>query len=74
MKGIPLQSVGKYHYHIPLGSKDHYIINSLWEKTIVFVGFYNQQFQGAIFKMVFDFQGIYIPPEVITFLLKQTCC
>ena len=32
-------------------------MNSLLEKTIVLVGIYNQQFQGTIFLMVFDFQG-----------------
>ena len=42
---------------IPWGSKDHKI-NSLLEKTIILVGIYNQQFQGTIFLMVFDFQGI----------------
>ena len=29
------------------------------EKLIILVGIYNQQFQGTIFLMVFDFQGIY---------------
>ena len=43
--------------YIPWGSKDHEI-NSLLEKTIILVGIYNQQFQGTIFLMVFDFQGI----------------
>ena len=33
-------------------------MNSLLEKTIVLVGIYNQQFQGTIFLMVFDFQGL----------------
>ena len=28
------------------------------KKTIVLVGIYNQQFQGTIILMVFDFQGI----------------
>ena len=32
-------------------------MHSLLEKTIVLVGIYNQQFQGTIFLMVFDFQG-----------------
>ena len=30
------------------------------EKTMIFVGIYNQQFQGTIILMVFDFQCIYI--------------
>ena len=32
-------------------------MNIRLEKTIVLVGIYNQQFQGTIFLMVFDFQG-----------------
>ena len=28
-----------------------------WTKNIILVGIYNQQFQGTIFLMVFDFQG-----------------
>ena len=31
--------------------------HSLLEKTIILVRIYNQQFQGTMFLMVFDFQG-----------------
>ena len=30
------------------GCKDHET-NSLWVKTIIFIGIYNQQFQGSVF-------------------------
>ena len=35
-------------------------LNGLSEKTIILVGIYNQQFQGTIILMVFDFQGIHV--------------
>ena len=40
----------------PCKSKD-YFLNVFSVKTIVLVGIYNQQFQGTIILMVFDFQG-----------------
>ena len=47
-----------YGKYIPCKSKD-YFLNGFSVKTIVFVGIYNQQFQGTIILMVFDFQGIH---------------
>ena len=40
----------------PWQSKD-YLLNGSSAKTIVLVRVYNQQFQGTIVSMVFDFQG-----------------
>ena len=40
----------------PCKSKD-YFFNGFSVKTIILVGIYNQQFQGTIILMVFDFQG-----------------
>ena len=42
---------------MPCKSKD-YFLNGFSVKTIVLVGIYNQQFQGTIILMVFDFQGM----------------
>ena len=44
----------------PCKSKD-YFLNGFSVKTIVLVGIYNQQFQGTIILMVFDFQGFHKP-------------
>ena len=33
--------------------------NGFPRKTLILVGIYNQQFQGTIILMVFDFQGIH---------------
>ena len=46
--------------YIPWKSKGHEF-NGPSEKAIILVGISNQQFQGTIFLMVFDLQGIYIP-------------
>ena len=46
----------KHPYGKPCKSKD-YFLNGFSVKTIVLVGIYNQQFQGTIILMVFDFQG-----------------
>ncbi len=44
--------------HYPCKSKG-YFLNGFSVKTIVLVGIYNQQFQGTIILMVFDFQGLW---------------
>ena len=41
------------------GSKDHWI-NSLWEKTIVFVGIYNKQILGDYFS-----NGLWLPGVLV---------
>lgn len=41
----------------PWSPKD-YCLNAFCIKTIVLIRIYNQQFQGTILLMVFDFQGI----------------
>ena len=46
-------------YHIPWKSKD-YFLNCFSIETTVSVRVYDQQFQGTIFLMVFEFQGVYI--------------
>ena len=48
-----------YLLPFPCKSKD-YFLNGFSVKTIVLVGIYNQQFQGTIILMVFDFQGFFL--------------
>ena len=44
------------------------------EKTIILVGIYNQQFQGTIFLMVFDLQGIYTETDMDSFRTGMMTC
>ena len=44
--------------YLPRKSKD-YFLRGFSVKTIVLVRVYNQQFQGTILLMAFDFQGLY---------------
>ena len=43
--------------YLPWKSKEYYL-NGFSAKAIVLVGIYNQQFQGTVILMVFDFQGL----------------
>ncbi len=38
------------------------------KKNIILVGIYNQQFQGTIILMAFDFQGLYIYIYICTYV------
>ena len=57
VNGSMVRINGLFHLLIPCKSKG-YFLNGFSVKTIVLVGIYNQQFQGTIILMVFDFQGI----------------
>ena len=70
IKGSFLEGNSPYFRKIQVGgilqpckSKD-YFLNGFSVKTIVLVGIYNQQFQGTIILMVFDFQGQYNLPDI----------
>ena len=58
-------------YHIPWKSKD-YFLNCFSIETTVSVRVYDQQFQGTIFLMVFEFQGVYIYIHIYSWEPKGT--